>query len=72
MTPDDYDAPEGGLSNTEMRADSDDHGISAARTWSLFPIGRTGERGAERAALEDRMYPMAEVFGTRHIKLSWR
>ncbi len=69
-TPDDYDACRAaGLSDAEMRAILDDHGISAAELEFVSDWAQGGERGAAARRTEDRMYAMAEVFGMRHINV---
>lgn len=69
-TPDDYDACRAaGLSDAEMRAILDDHGIRAAELEFVSDWVRGGERGAAARRTEDQMYAMAEVFGARHINV---
>ncbi len=69
-TPDDYDACRAaGLSDAEMGAILDDYGISAAELEFVSDWAHGGERGAAARRTEDRMYAMAEVFGTRHINV---
>jgi sugar phosphate isomerase/epimerase len=69
--PDDYaECRAAGLSDGELRAILDDHGIVPAELEFLFDWAHGGELGAAARRTEDRMYAMAEVFGTRHINVA--
>jgi sugar phosphate isomerase/epimerase len=69
-TPDDYDACRAaGLSDAEMVAILNGHGIAVAELEFVSDWAHDGERGAAARKTEDRMYRMAEIFGPRHINV---
>lgn len=56
-----------GLSDADMRAVLDDHGIQVAELEFLFDWAHGGERGAQARKLEEQLYRIADVFGIRHL-----
>ncbi len=69
-TPDDYDACRAaGLTDTEMRAVLNDHGIKVAELEFVSDFAHGGERAAAARQTEDKMYRMADLFGPRHMNV---
>src|SRR5262245_34655174 len=58
-----------GLSDADMRAILDDHGIAVAELEFLFDWARDDERGTLARRVEDRLYTIADAFGARHINV---
>lgn len=69
-TPDDYDACRAaGLTDADLRAILDQHGIAVAELEFVSDWAHGGERGARARQTEDRMYRMAELFRPRHMNV---
>jgi hypothetical protein len=69
-TPEDYGACRAaGLSDADLRAILDDHGIKAAELEFVSGWAHGGDLGKAARRTEDRMYAIAEVFGPRHINV---
>jgi sugar phosphate isomerase/epimerase len=69
-TPQDYDTCRAaGLSDADLRAILDDHAISAAELEFVSDWAHGGDRGIAAQQTEDKMYAMAERFGTRHVNV---
>lgn len=69
-TPEDFDACRAaGVSEADMRAALNDHGISVAELEFVSDWAYGGERGAAARQTEDRMYRMADLFGPRHMNV---
>jgi len=69
-TPEDYGACRAaGLSDADLRAILDDHGIKAAELEFVSGWAHGGDLGKAARRTEDRMYAIADVFGPRHINV---
>jgi sugar phosphate isomerase/epimerase len=69
-TPEDYDACRGaGVSDADMHAILNDHGITVAELEFVSDWAHGGERAAAARQTEDRMYRMADLFGPRHMNV---
>jgi sugar phosphate isomerase/epimerase len=69
-TPDDYDlCRAAGLSDVDMRAMLDDHGVQAAEIEFVSGWAHGDEQGTAARQVEDRIYAMADIFGTRHMNV---
>jgi len=58
-----------GLSDADLRAILDDHGIQVAEVEFLFDWCRGDERATFARSVEDRLYAMADAFGARHMNV---
>lgn len=58
-----------GLTDADMRAVADDHGIQVAELEFLFDWAHGGERGARARKLEEELYRLADVFDVRHVNV---
>ena len=58
-----------GLSDADMRAILDDHGVQVAEVEFLFDWSRGDERAAFARRVEERLYAMADAFGARHMNV---
>ncbi len=69
-TPDDYDACRGaGVSDADIRAILNEHGVRVAELEFVSDWAHGGERAAAARQTEDRMYRMADLFGPRHMNV---
>jgi len=70
MLVDDYTACRAaGLSDADMRAILDDHGIQVAELEFLFDWSRGDERATFARRVEDQLYAIADAFGARHMNV---
>jgi sugar phosphate isomerase/epimerase len=69
-TPEDYDACRAaGVSEAEMRAILNDHGVRVAELEFVSDWAHGGERATATRQTEDRMYRMADLLGPRHMNV---
>ncbi|HEV3112066.1 MAG TPA: sugar phosphate isomerase/epimerase [Candidatus Binataceae bacterium] len=69
-TPEDYDACRAaGVSEAEMRAILNDHGVRVAELEFVSDWAHGGERATAARQTEDRMYRMADLLGPRHMNV---
>jgi len=67
---DDYDAIRAsGVSDSDLRAISDDHGIGVPEIEFLYHWTCTDSRARFARELEERLYRLADAFGARHMNM---
>jgi sugar phosphate isomerase/epimerase len=70
LTADDYESARArGLSDAELRAVLDDHGVKVVELEFLFDWARDDERGRLSRVIEDRLYAVADALRARHLNV---